>query len=110
MANKFTFKDASYNVGDTIEIAYKIKEGEKERIQKFAGIVMKIKGDSLETRMITARKMSRAGIGVERIIPLNSPFIANIEMVKKGTFRKSRLSFIRDLSAAQIRHKIYRKK
>ncbi len=110
MANVFAYNDKQFNVGDTVSIAYRIKEGEKERIQKFEGIVMKIKGDSVENRMITTRKMSRSGIGVERIMPLASPFIAGIDLVKKGTFRKTRLSFIRKLSAAQIRHKIYRKK
>ncbi|MEN9327772.1 MAG: ribosomal protein [Candidatus Parcubacteria bacterium] len=108
MANKITFKEQSFCIGDTITIDYKIKEGAKERIQAFKGILMKVKGDGENTRMITVRKVSNTGIGIERIIPLMSPFIADMRLEKKANYHKSKLNFIRDLSGQQLRRKLYR--
>jgi len=110
MANSFLFKTTQYKVGDTLSINYKIKEGEKERQQVFKGILIKIRGDSQATRMITVRKITKSGIGVERIIPLNSPYIIDISVVKKSDYQKAKAYFIRDLSEQELKVKLYRTK
>jgi large subunit ribosomal protein L19 len=110
MANVLTYKDNSFNIGDTITIDYKIKEGEKFRIQQFAGILLKIRGMTPETRMITVRKMSKAGIGVERIIPVASPFIDAITLTKKSNNKKARVYYVRELSDKKLRRKLYHAK
>lgn len=98
-----------FNIGDQIEIKYKIKEGEKERLQSFKGILIKIKGSSLENRMITVRKITKRGIGVERIFPLISPFISNIKLIKHSQYNKAKAYFIRNLSDKNLRLKLYKK-
>lgn len=110
MANKLTYQDNSYNIGDTITVDYKIKEGEKFRIQPFAGVLMKIRGMTDETRMITVRKMSKAGIGVERIFPVASPFIGAIKLTKKSENKKAKIYYIRELSDKKLRRKLYHSK
>jgi len=108
MANAITHNDVSLSIGDTIAVDYRIIESaDKERIQQFAGIVLKIRGNSDATRMITIRKISKSGIGVERIIPLSSPFISGITVEKKSAFNKARAYFIRDLSNKKMRQKLY---
>jgi len=102
-------KAASYpefKAGDTITVTYKIKEGDKERDQKFKGVVMQIKGCSAATKTFTVRKVS-SGVGVERIFPFNSPFIDSIEVNKYGKVRRARIFYLRDLSGkkARIREK-----
>jgi large subunit ribosomal protein L19 len=93
-----------------IDIDYKIKEGDKERIQVFKGILLKIKGSSPATKMITLRKISNSGVGVERIIPLFSPYIAKISLIKKSNYQKSKLYFLQDLSEQELRTKLYHAK
>ncbi|MCX7956093.1 MAG: 50S ribosomal protein L19 [Patescibacteria group bacterium] len=110
MANQLIYKDKKFNIGDTISLHYKIKEGDKERIQIFKGILIKVKGDSPETKTFTIRKISKSGIGVERIIPLLSPNIADIVLIKKTSFNKSKAYFIRNLSEKDLRKKLYREK
>ncbi len=110
MANSRKFQDAIISIGDTIAVKYRIKEDGKDRQQEFKGILIKIKGMDENTRMFTTRKVTRSGIGVERIIPLNSPTVTSIKFVKKGSYRKARLYFIRTISEREIRHKIYRQK
>ncbi len=110
MANSFSYKEQLFKVGDTLSVSYTIKEGDKSRQQLFEGILLKIKGSDLNNRMITVRKISKIGVGVERILPLNSPFIAGIKIVKQSDFQKSKLYFIRGLSDQQLRHKLYSKK
>lgn len=110
MANSFLHNDTEYCIGDTINVTYKIKEGEKTRSQIFSGILLKVKGDSFENRMITVRKKSKSGIGVERIFPLASPNISEMSVEKKSTYRKAKLYFIRDLSDQKLKHKIYKNK
>lgn len=107
MANSFLLKDTRYKVGDTVEINYKIKEGDKERIQIFKGILLQIRGNSQDEKMITLRKITKSGIGVERIIPLSSPYITSIKLVKKSSYNKAKLYFIRNLSEQEIRIKLY---
>jgi len=110
MANSYTFGEKQYRVGDMVAVNYKIKEGDKERLQLFKGILLKIKGDSAANRMITLRKITRSGIGVERIIPLSSPYIENMQLVKKSSYRKSKLYFVRNLSDQILKSKIYKSK
>ncbi|MFA6017484.1 MAG: 50S ribosomal protein L19 [Patescibacteria group bacterium] len=110
MANSFLFKDTRYKIGDTVSIDYKLKEGDKERIQVFKGIIVKVKGDSEANRMFTVRKISKVGIGVEKVISLLSPYIAKMELVKKSSYQKAKLYFIRDLTEQEVRTKLYQVK
>lgn len=110
MAHSISFQDNTYQVGDTLDLMYRIVEGDKERTQRFTGILMKVRGKDENTRMITVRRITKSGIGVERIIPLNSPFIASMKLVKKGAARRSKLYFIRELSDKNLRRKIYNPK
>lgn len=86
-------KHPDFRVGDIIEVHSKIKEGGKERIQIFKGIVLAIKGSGT-SRTFTVRKISY-GIGVERIYPLYSPSIAKIKIVKRGKVKRSKLYYLR---------------
>jgi large subunit ribosomal protein L19 len=91
--------------GDTVKVHVKIKEGEKERIQVFQGVVIsKRKGTS--NASFTVRKVSY-GIGVERIFPLHSPIIDKIEVVSKGKVRRAKIYYLRKLrgKAARIKEK-----
>lgn len=99
-------KHPEFKAGDTITVHYKIKEGDKERIQNFTGVVIQIKNEPA-TRTFTVRKISH-GVGVERIFPLNSPYIEKIDVVKKGKVRRARIYYVRDLSgkSAKIKEKI----
>lgn len=91
--------------GDTVTVHYKIKEGNKERIQQFRGVVMQRNGSG-NTETFTVRKMS-GNIGVERIFPLASPSIDKIEVNKHGKVRRAKIFYLRDLTGkkARIREK-----
>jgi large subunit ribosomal protein L19 len=110
MANSFLYKETKYKVGDTVSIDYKLKEGDKERIQIFKGIITKVRGDSEANRMFTVRKISKVGIGVEKVIPLSSPYIAKMELVKKSSYQKAKLYFIKNLTEQEVRTKLYQVK
>ncbi len=107
MANSFEFNKTVFKIGDTISLEYKIKEGEKERTQLFKGILLMVKGNTPVTRSITIRKISKIGIGVERIIPLFSPNIVSLKVDKRSSFNKAKLFFIRDYTEAETRNKLY---
>lgn len=107
MANLLIYKDKKIKVGDTVSVHYKIKEGDKERVQIFKGILIKIKGNSPDTRMFTVRKVSKTGVGVERIIALSSPYIQDILLIKKSKYQKAKAYFLRNLSEQEIRSKLY---
>jgi large subunit ribosomal protein L19 len=96
-----------FKAGDTITVHYKIREGNKERIQQFQGVVIQRRGAG-STETFTVRKMS-SGIGVERIIPVHSPAIDKIEVNKSGKVRRARIFYLRDLKgkAARIKEKRY---
>ena len=110
MSNSFFYKDTQYKIGDTVSIGYKLKEGDKTRTQIFKGIIVKVRGDSDANRMFTVRKISKTGTGVEKIIPLLSPYIANMELVKKSAYQKAKLYFIRGLTEQEVRTKLYQVK
>ena len=84
----------AFRAGDTISVNYRIKEGDKERIQQFTGNVIQIHGDG-HVKSFTVRKISN-GVGVERIFPLYSPFIDSIIIEKRGEVRRARLFYLRD--------------
>ncbi len=92
-----------FRSGDTVSVHYKIKEGNKERVQIFQGVVIQISGEGNNKRF-TVRKMS-GNIGVERIIPINSPAIEKIEVNKHGRVRRSRLFYLRELRGKKARIK-----
>ena len=91
------------NVGDTVRVHVKIKEGDRERIQIFEGLVIGRHGGGI-SETYTVRKMSY-GVGVERIFPLHSPMVAKIEVVRLGKVRRAKLNYIRGLSAKSARIK-----
>lgn len=92
-----------FSSGDTLRVHVKIKEGEKERIQVFQGIVIGRRGSGTGATF-TVRKMS-AGIGVERIFPLHSPNIDKIERIKIGSVRRAKLNYLRELTGKSARIK-----
>ncbi|MDR2963644.1 MAG: 50S ribosomal protein L19 [Bacteroidales bacterium] len=92
-----------FNAGDTITVHYKIKEGDKERIQQFRGVVLQRRNESSE-EMFTVRKMS-GNVGVERVIPVNSPMIDKIEVNKRGKVRRARIFYLRNLTGKKARIK-----
>jgi large subunit ribosomal protein L19 len=85
---------ADFNVGDTVKVYAKIKEGNRERVQVFEGIVLKRQGGS-SRETFTVRKNSN-GIGVEKTWPLHSPTIEKIEVVRAGKVRRAKLNYLRD--------------
>ncbi len=96
----------NFAAGDTINVHVKIKEGNKERIQQFQGVVLQRRG-SAATEMVTVRKISN-GVGVERIFPMHSPSIEKIELIKQGKVRRARIFYLRNLAgkAARIQEKV----
>ncbi len=92
-----------FSAGDTITVYYRIKEGNKERVQAFRGVVIQVRGKGIG-KTFTVRKISN-GIGVERIFPLNSPFIEKIEINKRGKVRRARIYYLRNLSGKKARIK-----
>jgi len=92
-----------FKSGDTVTVAYRIKEGNKERIQQYRGVVIKIAGHG-DAKRFTVRKMSE-NVGVERIFPLNSPFIDSIVLNKVGKVRRAKLYYLRALTGKKARIK-----
>ncbi len=94
-----------FTAGDTVKVHVKIKEGEKERIQVFQGVVISKRSRSANSTF-TVRKVSY-GIGVERIFPLHSPFISDIEVINRGRVRRSKIYYLRKLrgKAARIKER-----
>lgn len=100
----------AFKAGDTVTVTYKIKEGDKERLQNFKGVCLQRRGAS-QTQTFTVRKISN-GVGVERIFPLNSPFIEKITVDKVGKVRRARIFYLRDLTGkkARIKEKSFARK
>lgn len=97
MANQIKWQDKiQFGVGDTIKVSLAVKEGEKSRNQVFQGIVIAIRGTG-EGKNFIVRKIAVGGVGVEKILPINTPTITGIEIVKKGKVRRAKLYYLRDL-------------
>ncbi len=94
----------NFKVGDTVKVHYRIKEGDRERIQPFEGVVIRIRGSGTD-KTFTVRKESY-GVGIERIFPYWSPNIESIEVVKIGKVRRAKLYFLRDLRGKEAQRKI----
>ncbi|MBP7780647.1 MAG: 50S ribosomal protein L19 [Paludibacteraceae bacterium] len=92
-----------FKSGDTITVAYKIKEGNKERIQLFKGDVISITGHAGK-KHFTVRRIA-SGVGVERIFPMNSPFIESITLNKQGAVRRAKLYYLRKLTGKKAKIK-----
>ena len=93
----------AFSAGDTVTVHYKIKEGSKERIQLFKGVVIQRRGKK-GTETFTVRKIS-SGIGVERVFPFASPAIEKIELNKEGSVRRARIFYLRGLTGKKARIK-----
>jgi len=93
----------SFKSGDTITVSYRITEGNKERIQQYKGVVIRISGHGNKKRF-TVRKMSE-NVGVERIFPMDSPFIESITVNKVGKVRRAKLYYLRQLTGKKARIK-----
>ena len=98
-----------FNIGDTIRVSVKIREGKRERLQAFEGIVISKSGRGL-TKTFKVRRVS-FGIGVERTFLIHSPFIEKVQIVRHGRVRRAKLYFLRDRigKAAQVKEKITRR-
>lgn len=96
----------NFKAGDTVTVHYKIKEGDKERVQQYTGVVIQRKNERA-TASFTVRKISN-GVGVERIFPLASPFIEKIEINKVGDVRRAKMYYLRERTgkAARIKERI----
>lgn len=96
-----------FGSGDTINVHYKIKEGNKERIQQFQGTVIQVKNSGTNGETFTVRKVS-GGISVERIFPFLTPNIDKIEVLRRGKVRRARLYYLRDRKgkSARIKEKL----
>ena len=92
-----------FRAGDTVKVNYTIKEGDKERIQPFQGVVLQIRGEGI-SRAFTVRKLSN-GVAIERVFPLHSPRIASIEVVRQGKVRRARIFYMRELQGKAARIK-----
>lgn len=97
---------AEFNVGDTVKLHIMIKEGKRERIQIFEGIVIKRQGGGVSEN-ITVRKISY-GVGVEKTVPVHSPKLEKIEVVRRGKVRRAKLTYLRDRvgKAAKVKERL----
>ena len=92
-----------FRPGDTVRVNVRVKEGEKERVQAFEGVCIAKKGGGV-SETFTVRKVSN-GVGVERIFPLHSPMIAEINVVRRGVVRRAKLYYLRDVTGKASRIK-----
>lgn len=95
-----------FNIGDTVKVSVRIKEGERERVQMFEGtVIAKKHGGIAET--FTVRRFSY-GVGVERVFPIHSPLVENVEVVRKGKVRRAKLYYLRERTgkAAKVKQKL----
>ncbi len=93
-----------FRPGDTVRVAYRVREGNRTRVQNFEGLVLKVKRNGFNSSF-TVRKVS-FGVGVERIFPMHSPLIEKVAIVQRGRARRAKLYFIRELSEREIRRKL----
>ncbi len=99
-------KVPAIEVGDTVKVSVKIREGDKERIQAFEGTVIACKGSGVSATF-TVRRVSY-GVGVERVFPVHSPNVAKVEVIRHGRVRRSKLYYLRDRvgKAAKVKEQI----
>ena len=97
----------AFKAGDTVNVHVKIKEGNKERVQQFQGVVIQRRGKNTNGETFTVRKVSN-GVGVERIFPIISPSIEKIEVLKVGKVRRAKIYYMRGRQgkAARIKEKV----
>lgn len=95
-----------FSIGDTVKVSVKIREGERERIQMFEGTVIARRGSGV-SETFTVRRVSY-GVGVERVFPYNSPNVADVEVVRRGRVRRSKLYYLRDRvgKAAKVKEQL----
>ncbi len=95
-----------FNIGDTVRVSVRIKEGERERIQAFEGTVIAKKHGGIE-ETFTVRRTSY-GVGVERVFPINSPFVEKVDVVRKGRVRRAKLFYLRSRTgkAAKVKEQL----
>lgn len=108
IAQEYTKKDIpAFNVGDTVKVHIKIKEGSRERIQIFEGFVLKRQNGGI-SETFTVRRIA-SGVGVEKTFPLHSPLVEKIEVVRKGDVRRAKLHYMRERTgkSAKIKAKEY---
>ncbi len=92
---------ADFSTGDTVGVYVRVREGDKERVQLYKGVVLKLQGKGI-SRSFTVRKIS-AGVGVERTFPFASPSVDKVELVARGKVRRSKLYFLRGLRGKAAR-------
>ena len=94
------------NVGSTVRVHVKIREGERERIQVFEGTIIAVKGSGVSSTF-TVRRVSY-GVGVERVFPVHSPNVAKVEVIRNGKVRRSKLYYLRDRDgkSAKVKEKL----
>ena|SRR3989344_7942161 len=101
MAISTTINATPVHVGDIVRLHQKIQEGDKERVQIFEGMVIKIKGRG-DNKTFTVRKIAAGGIGVERIFPVATPWITKVEVKKAGVVRRAKLYYVRTKSVRAV--------
>lgn len=99
-----TDNEVSFNIGDTIVVSFKIREGDKTRIQSFQGVIIKRSGAGLGATF-TVRKASGNNVYVERVFPVHSPLISEIKVVRKGRVRRAKLYYLRSRTGKATRIK-----
>jgi len=97
----------AFGPGDTVRVNFRIREGDRERIQAFQGVVIRLANGKGPAANFTVRRIS-AGIGIERIFPIFSPLIESLEVTRRGSVRRAKLYYLRELSgrAARIKEKL----
>ncbi|MCX6139668.1 MAG: 50S ribosomal protein L19 [Candidatus Kapabacteria bacterium] len=103
-AGEASIEIPSFRPGDTVKIAVRVVEGEKERIQNFQGVVIARRGSGMN-ETFRVRKISN-GVGVERIFPIHSPTIQSMQVLKEGSVRRAKLYYLRGMSEKKIRQKL----
>ena len=83
-----------FRIGDTVKVSVNIREGERERIQMFEGTVIAIKGSGI-SKTFTVRRVSY-GVGVERVFPMHSPNVVDVQVIRSGKVRRAKLYYLRD--------------
>ena len=99
-------KIQSFGAGDTVRVNFRLREGDRERVQAFQGVVIRLQNGTDPAANFTVRRIT-AGIGIERIFPMHSPLIDSLEVVRRGSVRRAKLYYLRGLQgkAARIKEK-----